>query len=113
MVALAQCMGVPGKKLISETNSMDTYANAIEVKPIVKDDPFLLVTSAAHMLRAIRIFQTLGMKPIPAPADFRQKEHLDVYDYIPSGESLTTLEYAIHEYLGLAFLYIWPSRAGK
>lgn len=113
MVALAQCMGVPRKKLISETNSMDTYANAIEVKPIVKDDPFLLVTSAAHMPRAIRIFQILGMKSIPAPADFRQKEHFNVYDYVPSGESLTTMEYAIHEYLGLVYLYLWPSRAGK
>ena len=113
MVALAQCLGVPREKLISETNSMDTYANAIEVKPIVKDGPFLLVTSAAHLPRAMRIFQILGMKPIPAPADFRQKEHLNAYDYLPSGEFLTTMEYAVHEYLGLAYLYLWPSRAGK
>jgi uncharacterized SAM-binding protein YcdF (DUF218 family) len=113
MVASAQCMGVPREKLISETNSLNTYASAIEVKTIVKDGPFLLVTSAAHMVRAIRIFQILGMKPIPAPADFRKKEYFNVYAYIPSGNSLTTMEYAIHEYLGLAYLYLWPSRAGK
>lgn len=113
MVAFAQCLGVPAAKLVSETNSTDTHDNAMEVEALVKNAPFLLVTSAAHLPRAMRIFQLLGMKPIPAPADFRQTERYTFSDFIPSGQALTVMESVIHEYLGLAYLYVYPSRAGK
>lgn len=113
MVAWARSQGVPAEKLIAETHSGDTHANAVGVKLLVKDAPFLLVTSAAHMPRSMRIFHLLGMRPIPAPADFRGVEHYCVYHYIPSGAALSTMEAAIHEYLGLAYLALWPSRAGK
>ncbi len=74
MAAFARSLGVPAEKLIAETNSLDTYANAREVKAIVKEAPFLLVTSASHLPRSLKIFQLLGMQPIPAPADFRWHE---------------------------------------
>lgn len=113
MAAFARTQGVPAEKLVAETRSGDTYANAVGTKAIVQDAPFLLVTSAAHLPRALRIFQLLGMQPIPAPADFREQEHFTYYDYIPSGNALITMESALHEYLGLAYLTLWPSRAGK
>jgi uncharacterized SAM-binding protein YcdF (DUF218 family) len=112
MVAFARCQGIPAEKLIAETHSGDTHANAVGIKLLIKDAPFLLVTSAAHLPRAIRIFQLLGMRPIPAPADFWGSEHYCYYDYVPSGGALITMEAAIHEYLGLAYLAVWPSRAG-
>ena len=113
MVAFAQSQGVPAEKLVAETDSIDTYSNAAGVKPLVKDAPFLLVTSAYHLPRALRIFQLLEMRPIPAPADFRNVTDFFYHDYIPSGSALTITQAAIHEYLGLAYLTIWPSRAGQ
>ncbi len=71
MVAFARSLGIPADKLLAETRSLDTYGNARGVKPIVKDAPFVLVTSASHLPRAMIIFQTLGMRPIPAPANIR------------------------------------------
>ncbi|MFP3867282.1 MAG: ElyC/SanA/YdcF family protein [Desulfobacteraceae bacterium] len=113
MMAFAQSQGVPAEKLVAETESIDTYSNAAGVKPLVQDAPFLLVTSATHLPRAMRIFQLLEMRPIPAPANFHSVRDFLYSDYLPSGSALTITEAAIHEYLGLAYLTIWPSRTGK
>ena len=59
------------------------------------------------------IFQALGMQPIPAPADFNVSELYVLADFFPSGGYLTKMDAAIHEYLGLAYLKLFPGRAGK
>jgi uncharacterized SAM-binding protein YcdF (DUF218 family) len=113
MVAFAQSLGVPAKKLIAEAKSLDTYGNAREVKLIVQGTPFLLVTSASHLPRAMLIFQALGMRPIPAPADFNVPAHYILSDFLPSGKYLTRMDAAIHENFGLAYLKLFPGRAGQ
>jgi uncharacterized SAM-binding protein YcdF (DUF218 family) len=113
MVAFARSLGVPADKLIVEAQSPDTYGNAREVKAIVKDSPFVLVTSASHLPRTMIIFQTLGMRPIPAPADFNVPESYILSDFFPSGRYLTKMSAAVHEYLGLAYLKLFPQRVGK
>jgi uncharacterized SAM-binding protein YcdF (DUF218 family) len=113
MVALAQSLGVPSDKLIPENQAIDTYGNAMGVRPLVKNQPFLLVTSASHLPRALAIFQKLGMKPVPAPGDFRFTDYSSIGNYIPSGSNLVNMELAIHEYLGQAYLALFPSLAGE
>uniref|UniRef100_A0A7V6DP55 DUF218 domain-containing protein n=1 Tax=Desulfobacca acetoxidans TaxID=60893 RepID=A0A7V6DP55_9BACT len=113
MAAFAASLGIPAAKLIPENHAKDTYGNAKEVQPLVTNEPFLLVTSAVHMPRAMLIFQKLGMKPIPAPADFRYSPHYFYEDFFPSGNNLSDMEAVTHEYLGLAYLYLFPGRAGK
>jgi uncharacterized SAM-binding protein YcdF (DUF218 family) len=113
MAAFAEALGVPIDKLIAENQATDTHGNALGVQVVVKDKPFFLVTSAVHMPRALSIFEKLGMKPIAAPADFRFATYCLVNDFLPSGRNLTNLETAVHEYLGLAYLHLFPHRAGK
>jgi uncharacterized SAM-binding protein YcdF (DUF218 family) len=113
MSAFAHSLGIPQEKLIAEAESLDTYGNARGVKAIVKEATFLLVTSASHMPRSLKIFQLLGMQPIPAPADFRYRQKLTKRAFLPLGENLTNLEAAVHEYLGLTYLKLFPGRAGK
>jgi uncharacterized SAM-binding protein YcdF (DUF218 family) len=113
MVALAESQGVPPEKLIPENQARDTYGNATGVRNLVKNQPFLLVTSASHLPRALKIFQKTGMKPIPAPGDFRSIKNFSIADYLPSGSNLFNMELAVHEYLGLAYLTMFPSRAGE
>jgi uncharacterized SAM-binding protein YcdF (DUF218 family) len=113
MVALARSLGVPAGKLIAENESLDTHGNAREVKSFVQDKPFLLVTSATHMPRSMKIFQLLGMKPIPAPADFHWPPKNTIYNFLPAGNNLSDMATAIHEYFGLAYLNFFPGRAGK
>lgn len=113
MAALAETLGVPVENLIAENQARDTHGNALAVQGVVKNRPFLLVTSAVHMPRALTIFQKLGLKPLAAPADFRFASYYSVDDFFPSGRNLTNLETAVHEYLGLAYLSLFPTRAGK
>jgi uncharacterized SAM-binding protein YcdF (DUF218 family) len=113
MVALARSLGVPADKLIAENEALDTHGNAREVKSLIQDKPFLLVTSATHMPRSMKIFQLLGMKPIPAPADFRWPGENTISTFLPAGNYLSDMATAIHEYFGLAYLDFFPGRAGK
>lgn len=113
MAAFAAALGVPANKLLAETNSLDTHGNAREVQPLVQSAPFVLVTSASHLPRALKIFQGLGMQPIPAPADFRSPDSLQLSDFLPAGVHLKNLETALHEYWGLLYLYFFPDRLGR
>ena len=113
MAALAQSLGVPPDRLVPANEAKDTYGNAMEVKPLVKNQPFLLVTSASHLPRSLKIFRKLGLKPLPAPGDFRFIKQYTLADYLPSGPNLVNMDLAIHEYLGLAYVTLFPSRAGE
>jgi uncharacterized SAM-binding protein YcdF (DUF218 family) len=113
MEAFARSLGVPADKILAETRSVDTYGNAREAKLIVKDAPFVLVTSASHLPRAMLIFQTLGMRPIPDPADITIHCNYPLSRFLPSGVFLEKMQEAVHEYLGLAYLKLFPGQAGR
>jgi len=113
MAAFARAIGVPAAKIITERDSLDTHGNAQGVKAIVGTAPFLLVTSASHLPRSMAIFQSLGMQPIPAPADFRAPTEFSLSDFFPHSTHLKNLAIAWHEYLGLAYLKLVPSRTGR
>jgi len=112
---LAGSMGIPGEKILLETNSTNTYENGVEIKKLLGGKPFVLVTSASHLPRAIAVFQKLGLSPIPAPADFRvirNKPHSlpsagevlkEMISALPSSSNLAQSERALHEYAG----FIW------
>ncbi len=53
---------------LSET-TYDTEEEAAAVKQAIGDAPFLLVTSASHLPRAMIFFQQEGLNPLPAPAN--------------------------------------------
>jgi len=76
------------------------------VKEIVGKDKFILVTSAAHMPRAMGLFRKQGMEPIPAPTDYMAGEReggLRLGMFFPSAGSLEKAGSAIHEYLGMVW----------
>jgi uncharacterized SAM-binding protein YcdF (DUF218 family) len=114
---LAGSMGIPGEKILLETNSTNTYENGVEIKKLLGGKPFVLVTSASHLPRAIAVFQKLGLSPIPAPADFRvirNKPHSlpvaggvlkEMISALPSSSNLAQSEWALHEYAG--FIWYW------
>ena len=78
----------------------DTREEAKNIKNILRNERFVLVTSAYHMQRAMIIFESEGMKPIPAPTDFLIKDS-DTAISLPDGYSLQKTEKAWHEYLGI------------
>jgi uncharacterized SAM-binding protein YcdF (DUF218 family) len=103
---LARALGVPDAELIVSDRSLDTSAEAAAVTRLLGPTPFLLVTSAYHMPRAIRLMHRAGASPIPAPTGQRVAgaQHAFLRDLIPSSGGLQSTELALREYLGLAAL---------
>jgi uncharacterized SAM-binding protein YcdF (DUF218 family) len=105
MSKVALSLGVKPQDIILEEHSRDTEQEAQFIKPIVGVTPFLLVTSASHMPRALALFGKLGMKPTAAPTDYLAKQS-DVAapdEIYPSTYGLHESERAVYEYLGLAW----------
>jgi len=104
---LALALGVNKKNIISNSQPKDTAEEALFSKSIVGKNPFVLVTSATHMPRSMRLFKKLGLNPIPAPTKFyKEEESIDNYFKAPSADTLETSRVAIHEYLGI----LWSMR---
>ncbi|KOC92752.1 envelope biogenesis factor ElyC [Winslowiella iniecta] len=66
---VAKTLGVPDEAIIRLEKPVDTEEEAQEVKRAIGNQPFLLVTSANHMRRAMNFFHAQGLTPIAAPAN--------------------------------------------
>jgi len=67
MRSMALALGVGSDRIIADPGPMSTSEEATAVRGFVAANPFVLVTSAGHMPRAVRMFRDAGMRPIPAP----------------------------------------------
>jgi uncharacterized SAM-binding protein YcdF (DUF218 family) len=108
-------MGVPREAVLLETDSHDTYENAVACRKILKERGFqrvILVTSAAHMPRAVGVFKRLGIEVIPAPTgytatqwdvgiNFHKAPATLLESLLPSADNLKTTTRMLKEYLGI------------
>ena len=66
--------GVPAKDIIKENKSRNTYENAIFSKQILDSlhiqGPFVLISSATHLPRAMSVFKKAGLNVVPFPSVF-------------------------------------------
>jgi uncharacterized SAM-binding protein YcdF (DUF218 family) len=101
---LAREFGVDGSSLIVLDRALDTNDEATNVFSLLGATPFLLVTSAYHMPRAMRLMEKKGAHPIPAPTGQRVNESASAgwRVLLPTAEGLGQTDRALHEYLGLA-----------
>jgi uncharacterized SAM-binding protein YcdF (DUF218 family) len=108
MSRMAQDLGVPAGSIALEDRSRDTNEEAQLIEPLVGKNPFVLVTSASHMPRSMRLFVKRGMHPIAAPAGFKSKQlpeggGISPSSFYPSSANLGNAERAVYELLGLAW----------
>lgn len=66
---VAESLGVPRSAIITLDSPRDTEEEAAAVAQLLGDKPFLLVSSASHLPRAMIFFQRQGLHPIAAPAN--------------------------------------------
>jgi uncharacterized SAM-binding protein YcdF (DUF218 family) len=99
---VAQSLGVPLSAIVTLDKPRDTRQEAAEVAKVVGKTPFLLVTSASHLPRAMIFFQQQGLDPLPAPANqLAIASPLNVWERaIPSPLWLGHSDRAIYEWLG-------------
>ena len=98
-------LGIKEENLILNGEAKDTREEALFTKSIIGDEPFILVTSATHMPRAMMLFESLGLHPIAAPTDFHKKK-FDGYFKMPSVGSFFKSQIAMHEYMGMLWAKI-------
>ena len=66
---VAESLGIPRSEILVLDKPKDTEEEAAAVKMAIGDAPFLLVTSASHLPRAMIFFRRAGLTPLPAPAN--------------------------------------------
>ena len=102
MADFAEQFGIPQHILSLETGSLDTQAEAKALYPLLKSQPFVLVTSAVHMPRAIQIFRAYHMHPIAAPTQFNSTMYnpIPILNVIPNAATANRFHQYWHEVLG-------------
>ncbi|MTC61639.1 envelope biogenesis factor ElyC [Providencia rustigianii] len=107
---VAQSLGVPAQDTLPLTEPKDTQEEAFEVEKIIGKQPFLLVTSANHLPRALKMFTSRGMQPYPAPANqLVITSEINPWErYIPSAFYFSHSERAWYELLGSIWWHIKP-----
>lgn len=96
--------GVDMSRVQLEGGSRTTRENARQVAQLLGarcQEPWLLVTSAWHMSRAMSEFEAVGCKVTPYPVDFRTGDATPWTEYALA-HSLLRWQTALHEWLGLA-----------
>jgi uncharacterized SAM-binding protein YcdF (DUF218 family) len=107
MAKVAATIGIPAADIVLQQRSHDTEDEVALLEPMVRGKSFAVVTSAAHLLRTMQLFEAAGLHPQPVPAHFldRENPHPNWRDFgLPNTDSLARAEFALHEYLGLAWL---------
>jgi uncharacterized SAM-binding protein YcdF (DUF218 family) len=104
---LREVCGIDSSAILMEDQARDTHENAtftaalMEKRGMKKD--IILVTSALHMYRSVKIFRKCGFTVFPAPADFREDSspQWKILSLLPSVGALGDVTDALHEYYGL------------
>jgi uncharacterized SAM-binding protein YcdF (DUF218 family) len=100
-------LGVPENKIFIDNKSINTKENGQFTKRILDHNGWhkpVLVTSAFHMERSVRIFKNLNIQVQPYPTDYQTSQKISLYfnQFTPSSGELTLI--AAKEYLGILSL---------
>jgi uncharacterized SAM-binding protein YcdF (DUF218 family) len=107
--------GLPDKNAHYENQSRNTYENALLMKPMILElgdkgatalpKPWLLITSASHMYRSVKIFQKQGILVIPVPVDYQtgNRLHWGSFDLMEGAKQWNNF---LHEAVGLLAYWI-------
>ena len=108
-------LGVAHDRITIDEQSRNTIENAVfshllaSPKP---DERWILVTSAAHMPRAIAVFRAAGFPVEAYPVDYQTDGRNDVIGLHSLPEGLEMTDQAIHEWAGLV-IYRLAGRTSK
>lgn len=98
--------GVPAGQVRVDPDSFSTFESAKHLAHTLAERPFLLVTSAGHMPRAIGVFRKAGTVPLPVSTHYLTKRNALATQYFPSPTHLACSDLAISEYAALAWYYM-------
>jgi uncharacterized SAM-binding protein YcdF (DUF218 family) len=97
-------LGVPDSNFLVQSSPSNTREEAMSYRKLFgTQHPLVLVTSAIHMPRAVYYFQSQGLHPLPAPANYMVKPNpvKPSKKWIPSINNLNFLNAALREWAGI------------
>jgi len=103
LLDFALSFGIEKQKIILTENVQNTDQEAKAIKKLFpkKDQKVILVTSAFHMTRAIKVFQAAGIDIVPFPVDFRSSnQKFTLMDLIPQASAFSQTSRFIREIQG-------------
>ena len=95
-------MGVDPKRVIYESRSRTTFENAVlsaQLPGVDHRQPWLLLTTAAHMPRSLAAFRKAGWNISPYGVDYRTAQQVD-WTGFSLARGAEKWHYALHEMIG-------------
>ena len=98
--------GVPAKDILKENKSRNTFENATFSKHIIDSlhlkGPYVLISSAFHLPRAMEVFKKAGVQVVPYPCAFLVLKKLYSWEdyFLPSIAVLCSWDATIKELIG-------------
>jgi uncharacterized SAM-binding protein YcdF (DUF218 family) len=98
---------IDSASIIIEDQARNTYENGTRIKDLFEKRGFskeiILITTAMHMYRSVKIFRKIGFTVYPAPTDYWMGSggKLKLFSFLPDAEDLYFSTVALHEYYGL------------
>jgi uncharacterized SAM-binding protein YcdF (DUF218 family) len=96
--------GIDETRVVFEDRARNTYENALLAKRLAAPKPgqrWLLVTSAAHMPRAVGAFRQVGWPVLPYPVDYRTTGEFDLLLSPDAAQRWLEFDNAISGWIGL------------
>lgn len=104
---LAMDLGVPESQIILSIGNKDTAEEARVLSKTLAESPFILITSASHIPRSVRLFKAQGLSPIPSPAEYLSGHGSFSWQVlVPRASAIEQTERAMYEFLGNAWISI-------
>ena len=100
-----QSQGInPNRILLSEiVQNTNDEAKAIS-RMLPKNSEVILVTSAFHMPRAVKVFQNQNLKVIPYAVDFRSSaQEINIIDFLPEASAFKDSNFYFREIIGRVY----------
>jgi uncharacterized SAM-binding protein YcdF (DUF218 family) len=101
--------GVEPARIAVESRSRTTWENAVFAQELAmpkEGETWLLVTSAAHMPRAVGTFRRLRWAVLAYPVDYRTTGRLGVSSELSLARELALMTTALREWAGLVVYYL-------
>lgn len=95
--------GIPADRVMVDAESFSTFESAKHLAATLGKSPFLLVTSAGHMPRAVGVFRKAETTPLAVPTHYVTKRNWLAIQYLPSPLHLAYSDLAISEYAALCW----------
>lgn len=102
-------LGIPSAQIRIDSEAATTEGSAVNMRTLLGEQAFYLVTSAGHMPRSMGAFLKQGLRPIPAPTDHHVPRAVAQAQWSPSSLSLFFSDLAIHEHIGI----LWYRLTGR